>query len=299
MLRLTQSSRPALSLVSIVIVGLASTSLLADTRPTDTAPAPSGPTQTMMPGTMMPGAGSYNRNDNDFPSPEVRDWVMGATDSARTRTIFRDADSALDAGYRRAQAHFENSHDYVEAREAEEKAYADYTAARDHALASLANNSRYHEIVRLRDETGAQLEARRADRSASKVDLAALATLKMQYASDAHALETQAIDSNPDVKSARDRMVSAGRKTIAMRASFNDSLHDDPQITQLRHNKEQARLAMITADAYTVAASLAADASLWYGSYLHRNDQGYYAPWGPAASGYGYTGGYYSPYWGR
>jgi hypothetical protein len=127
-------------------------------------------------------------------------------------------------------------------------------------------------------------------------------TLKMQYASDAHAIETHAIDSSADVKAARDRLVAAGRKTSSMRASFNESLHDDPQLAQLRKNKEEAKLAMITADTFTNAADIAATVAVWYGAYLHRNDQGYYAPYGPAAvsyGGYGNTGGYYSPYWGR
>jgi hypothetical protein len=49
---------------------------------------------------------------------------------------------------------------------------------------------------------------------------------------------------------------------------------------------------MITADTYAWAAAMVADASIYYSQYLHRMDQGYYAPWGP-------TNGYYSPYWGR
>ena len=295
MLRRTHLSRSIVSLMALGLIGLTSTPLLADDKPM-TSPAPSQAS--------LPSGQSYNRNGNDWPSSEVRDWVMGATDAARTRTLFRQADSAMDAGYRRAQAHFENSREYQDTLAAEEKAFADYTAARDKVMASLNDNARYREIIRLRDEMGAQLEAYRADKHADKIQLAALASLKMQYASDAHAIEAQALDSNPDAKDARNRMVAAGRKAIAMRASFNDSLHDDPQIAQLRKNKEDARVAMITADEFTAAAGWAASVAVWYDTYLHRMDQGYYAPYGPAAvagygGGYGYTGGYYSPYWGR
>jgi len=296
MLRRIHLSQSFVSFTALALVGLISTPLLADDKPM-TSPAPSQ--------SSLPSGEGYSRNGNDYPSSEVRDWVMGATDAARTRTLFRQADSALDAGYRRAQAHFETSKDYQDARADEEKAFADYTAAREKALSSLNDNARYHEIIRLRDEMGAQLDACRADPHADKIQVAALAGLKMQYASDAHAIEAQAIDSNADVKSARDRMVAAGRKTTAMRASFNESLHDDPQIAQLRKNKEDARVAMITADAFTTAAGVAASVAVSYDIYLHRMDQGYYAPYGPAAvvgyGGYGYgsTGGYYSPYWGR
>jgi hypothetical protein len=294
MLRHTHSSRSIVSLMVLALVGLLSTPLLADDKPMTSTP----PSQSS-----LPIGQSYSRNGNDWPGSEVRDWVMGATDAARTRTLFRQADSAMDAGYRRAQAHFENSREYQDAMADEEKAFADYSAAREKAMASLNDNSRYHEILRLRDEMGAQLDAFRADKHADKIQMAALASLKMQYASDAHAIEAQAIDSNADVKSARDRMVAAGRKAIAMRASFNDSLHDDAQLVQLRKNKEDARVAMITADAFTTAAGVAASVAVWYDTYLHRMDQGYYAPYGPGAvvgyGGYGSTGGYYSPYWGR
>jgi len=121
-----------------------------------------------------------------------------------------------------------------------------------------------------------------------------MAQLKMQYASDARAIEVQATENSADLKAARARMVAAGRKVNDMRSSFDDSLHDNAEVAQLRRNVADANVAMITSDAYAWTSALVADASIYYSQYLHRMDQGYYAPYGPAA-----TSGYYSPYWGH
>ncbi|HEX4794838.1 MAG TPA: hypothetical protein VH370_13650 [Humisphaera sp.] len=235
-----------------------------------------------------------NSNANDYPSAETREWANAATMSVHARTMYRRAQSELDYGIHRIVARFEHSHDFQDARADEQRAYADYAAAREKVMASLADNARYREILRLRDEMGSQLETRRANHSATRDELTAMAQLKMQYASDARAIEVQATENSADLKAARARMVAAGRKVNDMRSSFDDSLHDNAEVAQLRKNVADANVAMITSDAYAWTSALVADASIYYSQYLHRMDQGYYAPYGPAA-----TSGYYSPYWGH
>lgn len=253
--------------------------------------------------TSVANSGDYSNNNrrinSDYPDAPIHEWVMAYALAARTRALFRQADDALATGIRRADAHFKHSRDYQEALADERKAYAEYNAARDKALNSLANDTRYREIVRLRDELGARLEARRHDRSAGKDEIAAMALLKMQYATDARTIEVQAVDANADVKAARDRMVAAGRKAIEMRAGFDDAQHDNPQVAQLRKDKEDARVAMLSADAYGAAASASANAAIDYSYWIHRIP--FSTPYDTSIYGYGngYTSGYYSPYWGR
>jgi hypothetical protein len=236
---------------------------------------------------------------NDFPGLEVKDWVNAQILSIQTRALYRRADTELATSIRRTQAHFEHSKDYQDSITAQQQAYADYTAAREKALATLANDTQYTETLRLSDEMNSRLVARREDHNANHDELLALAQLKLQYASDARAIEIKAIESSADVRPAHDRMVSAGRKVVDMRAAFDDSLHDNAEIAQYRKHLEDARIAMITADAYGYAAAVAADAAYCYSIFLHRNDQGYYAPYGPAAVATYGGGGYSSPYWGR
>jgi hypothetical protein len=192
---------------------------------------------------------------------------------------------------------FERSQDYRDALNAEQQAYNDYSAARDRAQASLRDNSKYHAIIDLRDELNAKLARRRAEKQHDKDEILAMASLKMQYASDARAIEVQVLDNSSDVKSARDRMVTASRHVSELRSNLDNAIRDNPEIAMARRSLTEARIAMLTADAYASAATTAGDAALNYQYYLHRNDQGYYAPWGPAANGGGVGGGYYSPFW--
>jgi len=261
-------------------LGFSATSRGEDTRPAN--PSPNAHVENHY----------SNPNANDYPSAESREWVNAATMSVHARTVFRFAQSDLDAGIHRLGTKFEHSHDFQDALAEEQRTYAEYTAARERAVASLANNARYREALRLRDEMGNQLEYRRANHNASHDELTAMAVLKMQYASDARAIEVQATESNADLKAARAKMVASARKVIEMRNAFDDSLHDNAEVAQLRKNVVDARLAMITAEAYSWTTSFVADASLYYSQYLHRMDQGYYASYGP-------TNGYYSPYWAR
>jgi hypothetical protein len=287
-----------------MIVAGTSMSPAANLGPNDTQPAANVPNNPNPPAMQQPPAPApvmnvpnSNQTASDFPGPIVRDWVTASAMAARARAIYRQSDVDLTVAIRRAQMNFEHSQDYQNAQTAERQAYADYVAARDRALVSLRDNSKYRAIAELRDDLAAKLSRRRADKHADKDEILAMATLKMQYASDARAIEVQALDASPEVKSARDRMVAASRHVSELRSNLDTAIRDNPEIASVRRSLIESRISMLTADAYASAATIASDAALNYQYFLHRNDQGYYAPWGPAATGGGIGGGYYSPFW--
>jgi hypothetical protein len=227
----------------------------------------------------------------DYPSSDMSDWVMANTMAARTRMLFSRAQSDLSAAIRHFQNRAEKSRDFQDALAAERQAYAEYDEDRKQALRTLADNDKYQAILSLRDELGAKLARRRADKDASKDEIVAMATLKMNYASDARAMEVEALSADPTLKPAHDRMVAASQRVSQMRAQLEDALHEAPEVVAARHNLENARIAMVEASAYAYASAVAGSTALNYSYYLHRNDvDSVYGPYGP---------GYASPYWAR
>lgn len=235
-------------------------------------------------------------NGNDFPTGLVRDWATANAMATRARAVYRQADTDLAVAVRRAQLRFEQSADYQHALTAERDAYNDYTAAREKALASLSTNEKYQAIIHLRDETGAKLSASRMHKAGSETILA-MATLKMQYASDARVIEVQLLADNSDVKAARQKMLATSQHVADMRHQLDTAIRDSAEIESARKALAQARIDVQTTDAYAWSAAVAGSNAVYYAYYLHRLDQGYYAPWGPAATaGYG-IGGYGTPFW--
>ena len=106
-------------------------------------------------------------------------------------------------------------------------------------------------------------------------------------------MESSVLSSDGNLAEARKRMMAANQKTVQMRADNDDSLRDNPRILAARENLEDARIALITSQAYLNGSYIAGAAALDYAYYLHRNDVGRYDPY---SNGYG---GAYSPYWVR
>ena len=231
----------------------------------------------------------------DYPRTEIHDWAFASAMAARSRALLLRAESDLNATFRHVQQRFERSEGYSRAVQAERQAYADYTAARQKSISSLANDPKYRAISLLRDEMGEKLADRRAAKDVTPSEILAMATLKMQYASDARAMEVSILSSDDNVKAARDRMVEASRRVSEMRNDFEYSVRDNPEMLLARRNLEEARLGAVEAAAMAYSASISSAYALNYSYYLHRNDNG--GVYGPYGGGNG--GGYYSPFWGR
>jgi hypothetical protein len=303
--------RSVLFLASPFVAGLlwtAAPPCFADDSATS-APAPGGDwfrNTSPTPGTSSSGPSTPQQNtgddhrvfapynqQGDYPSRDLRDWVFANAHAATSRAIFSRAENDLAAAFSRAQRSFEHSKAYVEAVADEKDAYDAYNVARQKAMADLYDDPKYHELLRLRDQLTEKIAIRRANKDASKDEILALATLKMEYASDARSMESAILSGDAKLAEARKRMMAASQKTVQMRADHDDALRDNPQILAARENLEDARISLITSQAYLNGSYIAGAQALDYAYYLHRNDVGRYDPY---ANGYG---GAYSPYWVR
>jgi hypothetical protein len=236
-------------------------------------------------------ASSYNES-GDYPSRDLRDWVFANAHAATARAIFSRAETELAAAFSRAQFNFDRSKAYRQAVQAEQDAYDNYNNARHRALRELYDDPKYKELLHLSDDIGDKLEIRRASKDATKEEIVALATLKMEYASDARSMEVTVLSGDSTVDAARQRLIAASQRVVQMRADYDDSLRDNPQILAARETLEDARIGLVTAQAYQDGAATVGQAALDYAYYLHRNDVGRYDYGG---NGYGA----YSPYWAR
>ena len=248
-----------------------------------------GPAAAPMP---APAAAANAANTSDFPDDEVHDWVVASARAAHSRAILHRSEKELNDSVRDAQFSFEQSRDYHDAAAEEKRAYDAYIAERQKALESVVTDPKYKAALSLRDQLADQIAYMRAHSKPSEVPremLLALASQKLQYASDAHAMESAALDKDPDLKDARQKMVQASAKVSQMRAQFDASIRFNPQILQARRNLEDARVALITAEAYRDAAAAAGAVATDYAYYRHRWDYVHQNDsFGPYGYGYGY-----------
>ncbi|HZK79955.1 MAG TPA: hypothetical protein VFC46_02790, partial [Humisphaera sp.] len=215
---------------------------------------------------------------------------------ARARAVELRAQSELGGTIRGVQRHFEHSDDYIKAAAEEKQAYADYTTARQKAISTVAGDPKYHALCMLRDELADQIAAKRHAKNVSADEIAVMATLKMQYASDARTMEVSAMNVDDRVKAAREKMERASRHLVALKARFEDAIHDNPEVALARRVLEDARIAVVESSALACSAGIASSYAINYSYYLHRNDTGSpFGPYGPngAVAGSSYS----SPFW--
>ncbi|HXE53784.1 MAG TPA: hypothetical protein VN541_12250, partial [Tepidisphaeraceae bacterium] len=151
-------------------------------------------------------------NSGDFPGDQMQDWVNAYARMARTRALLRRAESNLDRSVRDAQLNFEQSREYRDAVAAEKKAYDEYTAERARALKSVLDDPKYVAALQLRDKMGEQLAHLRSEVRRSKSGpipndiLLAMASQKLQFATDAHNLEAAALEKDDHLKDVRKQL---------------------------------------------------------------------------------------------
>ncbi len=236
----------------------------------------------------------HNAPVSDFPDDQVHDWVVANARWAYSRAVFHRAEKELETAVRGALKDFEQSKDFVDAVAAEKQAVDAYNAQRSKALESVVKDPKYVAALQLRDEVGLKLKRLQAVHKGQlpKEVVLSMASLKLQYASDASAMEADALEKDSGLKDARRKMVEANGRVVVLRNSFDASVRTNPQILQARRNLEDSRVALITAEAYLNGAAVAGALATDYSYYRHRWD-GLAAPqygygWGPYGYGYGY-----------
>jgi hypothetical protein len=235
------------------------------------------------------GGGSYRDGDRDwfrdptyygygnFPTYEVHDTVVANARAATARALFRRAENALNSAVRRAVRTFEGSSELRDAQKTEKDAWDAYSVARRRALQSVLENPKYRAIMSLRQELSDQIVYKRNNRTYDERtdrqlmdDILAMATLKMNYAADARAMEKLALETNAEAKDAQAKFRQASARVSELRKDFDDALRNDRDLIAARQNLEDARIARLTANAYLKGAREAADEALDFAWYLNR-----------------------------
>ena len=153
-------------------------------------------------------------------------------------------------------------------------------------------DERYQRLAALRQDLADRIQTGRADRIYSAEEIVSMAQLKMKYATDMHAMEADALNAEPAVKDAQDRLVAAGSRIAALRERHDDARRNDPDLLDARRNVEDARIAKIAAEAYYNATAIAGDYAL-DAFYLGRSAAGRYSNYNYGGDyGYGYGGRY-------
>jgi hypothetical protein len=213
----------------------------------------------------------------NFPSMEVHDAVVANARAATARAIFRRAENALNSAVRKAVRTFEGSTELQDARKAEKDAYEAYATARRRALQSVLEDPKYRALMSLRQELSDQIVYKRANRAVVErtdkefmEDIMSMATLKVNYASDARMMEQMALASSAETKDAEAKLRQAATKASDMKRDFDEALRNDRDLLAARQTLDDARIARLTASAYLNGASEAAEEALDFARYLNR-----------------------------
>jgi hypothetical protein len=192
---------------------------------------------------------------------------------------------------------FDRSEDHQQVAKAEKEAFAAYDAARQNALATLADNEDYKAVVTLRDELSDRIVALQKVKGISPESIAPLAEEKLNYSRAASAMESKALANDPAVAQSRDRFVDAGAKLALAKSRFEDSLRYHPEVEMARVKVEDARVSAVTTAAYSRALVRVTERAIDYAYFINRRsglggyvgyDDGYYnKPYGYYGYGYG------------
>ena len=255
----------------------------------------------------------------DFPSDALREAVDANARVATARAVFRRAESVVNAGVRDAVREFEQSAELKDALAAEKKAYDALQDARREALKPVSDDPKYQAMIDLRDGLSRRIADRREGVTPAPLprprlvstaeltpvsapalrgdeDVLAIATLKLRVGRDARAMERDAVDGNDKIRQAKADLTVASTRVAALRQQFADSLRDNADLKQARAELEDARIARVTAAAYSVGAIEAAREALDFTYWLHRYDYYRYPRYGLGYYPYYYGSSYYPHY---
>jgi hypothetical protein len=208
---------------------------------------------------------------------------------------------------RNAKRQFEASAELKQALADEKAAHDAFDKARRDALAEVVASPKYQAILTMHQDLGEQIVVRRRELQSfgqrdggpvianpSDPDAAVLftmASLRMQVANDARAMEREAVEASDDLRAARARLVAAAQKVSELRQDFDNSLREDPDLLAARRVLEDTRVARVTAAAYLKGSRMVAEEAVNFAHYLHRYDsQVAFDPYGGyyGRSRYGY-----------
>ncbi|HUB27236.1 MAG TPA: hypothetical protein VL992_17560 [Tepidisphaeraceae bacterium] len=155
------------------------------------------------------------------------------------------ADSNLNITAIHLQREFELSPQYQQALQDVTNAREALDAAERPILKLLAGDAHYQELAAKR----LKMQIVLSEDGLEFRDLLDIAWAKMQYGSEMHRMEGDALASDPSVQEARKQLVAAQRTADLMRKRFEATLYRNPQWMAARQNYDSARIALAGAQA--------------------------------------------------
>jgi hypothetical protein len=221
----------------------------------------------------------------EYPSSDIHTAVEANARAAFARASFRRMQDSLTAAIRQMQYNFDHSPELMEAQKNEQRAWEDYVAARNSAIKNVVNDPKYQANLALKNDMGEKIaEVRSAydtprakqSRIADRIDqskmkqLVMLATVKLDYAQVVTDMEVTALKADSGVSDTRSKLMAAGARVQAIRENFERTTRNSPDLAALRSKIEDARIALITSEAFRDGAVEAANQALDYTYYKNR-----------------------------
>jgi hypothetical protein len=265
------------SVVAMAAMSVVSGPVHAEEKPTDGAAQPPA---------------YYGPDTRDFPQTLAGKVPDAIAQKAHARMTLQRSRHDLAGLFGKMRFGFDRSESFQQAAKSEKEAFAAYEAARQKALAKLADDENYRAVTGLRDELGERIGAMQGVAGITPETLVPLAEEKLNYARAASAMEQQALANDPDVVQARDRFIEAGTKLAQTKNQFEDSMRYHPDVETARAKVGDAQVAAVTTAAYSRALVRVTEEAIDYAYFINRKPQRY----GYAGYDYGNTGYYGQPY---
>ena len=288
--------RPLRILAAAVTIGLFAASVAsAQSRPY-------GGDDQFSPGAQPQYAASSQNGSSyiyNYPAAEIQAVPPARAAAAVARAVENRETSMLHGAVRTHVRTFENSDDLKKAVAAEQDAYAEYVKARHAALRDLRNDEKYQAQVQLANSLKQKIADRHAEAKgekdaieANRADIAAMATVRFDYASQVKARENEALAKNNAVQDARRNLMEARQRVSQLRGKLDDQVRNDDNIVAARKSFWDAKINRLGAEAYlrgTLEARYIALRYVYDVNKYNKYGQGYqYAGGYPYSCGYGF-----------
>ena len=201
----------------------------------------------------------------------VYDLTNVYAQAATARAEERRASSDLNITVIRLKRNFETSPEYKSALQEVNQAHDALDSARKPIFDQVSGDPHYKELSEKREKVSTIL----SEGNLAPRDVLDLAMRKMMYGSEMRRMESDALNNDSGVQSARNRLVSAQQKVNDLRDKFEGTIYQNPQWAAAKQALENSRVAAAGAEGaqvgaiYTVNQANSADArhSLYGNSY--------------------------------
>ena len=242
-------------------------------------------------GGMASGVSSpYWNQSSDLPAADIRAVPPAVAQAVQAKWTFNQTQDDLSYALRVNQMQFDLRPDVVAAVREERAAYDNLQKERARALSSLNDNAAYTGANQLQANLTQQIADERDADHPNPDRLSGMATVRLNYVQDNRKLEASVLARDDGYQKARQRYIEAATRVREMRQAEALAVMTDPNLTSLRRQVADARIAKLTTAAYRDATLGARNVALDYAGYYRRT--------GYLNNGFltGYYGGY--PYYG-